>query len=272
MTTPRFRSFLKWPGGKYRLLDRILCLLPNGTQLIEPFVGGGSVFLNTDFKKYLLNDINPDLIALYQTVQKEGRSFIEICKHYFSKKNNTEKNYYRLRATFNASPDPVERSALFLYLNRHGYNGLCRYNASKGEFNVPFGSYIKPYFPEEELYFFYQKSRKARFVCENFSQTLNRARLGSVVYADPPYVPLNETACFTAYHSHRFDLDLQKKLALQAASLAARRIPVLVSNHSTVFTKDLYQGAAIEEFLVPRFISCNPGARKAVLELLALYT
>jgi DNA adenine methylase len=246
-------------------------MLPHGNQLIEPFVGGGSVFLNTDFKKYLLNDINPDLITLYKTVQQEGQAFIEVCKTFFHKRYNTSKNYYQLRATFNTSRDPIERSALFLYLNRHGYNGLCRYNATQGQFNVPFGSYIKPYFPEEELYFFHQKAQKARFVCENFSQTLKRARVGSVVYADPPYVPLSETASFTTYHAQKFNLEFQKKLAEQARTLVARHIPVLVSNHSTAFTKELYQGARISEFLVPRFISCDPTNRKAVLELLALY-
>ncbi|MBP6104134.1 MAG: Dam family site-specific DNA-(adenine-N6)-methyltransferase [Gammaproteobacteria bacterium] len=271
MQNKRIRSFLKWPGGKYRLMPRILECLPEGAQLIEPFVGGGSVFLNSHFKCYLLNDANKDLITLYKTLQVEGEAFIKVCKGFFQAKYNTEKNYYKLREAFNKSVEPVERSALFVYLNRHGYNGLCRYNAGQGAFNVPFGRYLKPYFPEEELYFFHEKSKKARFTCEDFSKTLQKAKQGSVVYADPPYVPLNNTAYFTAYCQGGFDLAAQKTLAELAMKLSDRGIPVLLSNHSTDFTKALYKDARIETFLVPRFISCKAALRSPVLELLALY-
>ncbi len=272
MQNKRFRSFLKWPGGKYRLLPRILERLPEGRQLIEPFVGGGSVFLNSDFKHYLLNDANIDLITLYKILQREGEAFIKICEGFFQKKYNTEKKYYRLREAFNKSAEPVERSALFLYLNRHGYNGLCRYNARQGAFNVPFGRYLKPYFPEEELYVFYEKSKRARFTCEDFSKTLHRARQGAVVYADPPYVPLNDTAYFTSYWQGGFNKASQEMLAKLALKLSDRGIPVLLSNHSTDFTKNLYKDASIEDFLVQRFISCKAFARTPVLELLALYS
>ncbi len=271
MQNKRFRSFLKWPGGKYRLVPRILQRLPEGRQLIEPFVGGGSVFLNSDFKSYLLNDANADLITLYKILQSEGEAFIKICEGFFQKKYNTEKSYYKLREAFNKSIEPVERSALFLYLNRHGYNGLCRYNAQQGTFNVPFGRYLKPYFPEEELYVFCEKSKHARFTCEDFSKTLKRAKQGSVVYADPPYVPLNNTARFTTYCQGGFDNTAQTLLAELAAKLSDRGIPVLLSNHSTDFTQALYKDALIETFLVQRFISCKASQRAQVLELLALY-
>lgn len=167
--------------------------------------------------------------------------------------------------------EPVERSALFLYLNRHGYNGLCRYNVGQGAFNVPFGRYLRPYFPEEELYVFYAKSKRARFTCEDFSKTLRRAKQGSVVYADPPYVPLNNTAYFTAYCQGGFDPASHQILADQARALSEGGIPVLLSNHSTDFTQNLYKGAQIETFLVQRFISCKAAHRSAVSELLAFY-
>ncbi len=265
------RPFLKWPGGKYRLVNRIHSLLPQGKQLIEPFVGGGAVFLNTDFEHYLLNDANPDLIRLYQTLQKKGGAFIEVCRSFFIKKYNTEKHYYKFRTQFNASTDPVLRSALFLYLNRHGYNGLCRYNAGKGEFNVPFGSYTKPYFPEKEMFHFHEVAKRAVFVCEDFTETLKRARKGSVIYCDPPYVPLTATANFTRYQSQGFSLAEQQVLADCAKKCAKRGIPVLLSNHSNDFTRDIYAGAMIEEFDVRRLISCKIAFRRPVLELLALY-
>ncbi len=265
------RPFLKWPGGKYRLLERIQRLLPQGKQLIEPFVGGGAVFLNTSFEHYILNDANPDLISLYQVLQKEGRHFIEICRSFFIKRYNTEKQYYKHRAKFNACPDPVLRSALFLYLNRHGYNGLCRYNAGKGEFNVPFGSYIKPYFPEKEMLHFHEIAKRAVFVCKDFSEIFKKAKKGNVIYCDPPYVPLTETANFTRYQSRGFSLEEQQTLASLAKKCAQKGIPVLLSNHSNDFTRDIYAEAMVEEFDVRRLISCKPACRQPVLELLALY-
>lgn len=268
----KIRPFLKWPGGKYRLIERISAVLPTGKRLIEPFVGGGAVFLNTNYESYLLNDANSDLIVLYQALQQEGHSFIEICRKLFTKKLNSEKHFYRLRAKFNASLDPIERSALFLYLNRHGYNGLCRYNAGKGEFNVPFGRYIKPYFPENEMLLFFEKAKRVTFVCEDFTKTMQRAKKGSVVYCDPPYAPLTNTARFTEYRSGGFSQEEQKALALLARELSDKGIPVLLSNHSNEFTQEIYQGSKIEKFHVQRFISCKSEKRKKVLELLALYT
>lgn len=265
------RPFLKWPGGKYRLVDRIRALLPQGKQLIEPFVGGGAVFLNTNFEHYILNDANQDLITLYKTLQKEGASFIEECRLFFTKKYNKEKQYYKCRTKFNACTDPILRSMLFLYLNRHGYNGLCRYNAGKGAFNVPFGSYIKPYFPEKEMLHFHEKAKRAVFVCEDFVETLKKAKKGSVVYGDPPYVPLTATANFTGYQARGFSLLEQEVLANWAKKLASKGIPVLLSNHSNNFTHKIYNDARVEEFAAQRSISCKIALRQPVLELLALY-
>lgn len=99
--------------------------------------------------------------------------------------------------------EPLRRAVLFLYLNRHGYNGLCRYNL-RGEFNVPFGRYKKPYFPEAELYHFAEKAQHAEFHCESYEECMKRADNRSVVYCDPPYAPLSSTANFTAYHTNSF--------------------------------------------------------------------
>ena len=158
-----------------------------------------------------------------------------------------------------------------MYLNRHGYNGLCRYNNSRREFNVPFGSYVRPYFPEAEMNFFHEKSQSARFLCEDFSATLRRVRKGHVVYCDPPYVPLSSTANFTAYRPGRFCKHEQLHLAHLAQRLAVRGIPVLVSNHDTEFTRKAYVAANIKRIAVSRLISCNASKRTAVNELLALF-
>ncbi len=265
------RSFLKWPGGKFRIIDKIQQALPEGKLLVEPFVGGAAVFLNTNYEKYILNDANADLITLYKTLQEHGNEFIKYCHSFFNAKNNKSIQYYRFRNKFNSTDDIEEKSALFLYLNRHGYNGLCRYNRGKGEFNVPFGRYVKPYFPEKEMMFFYKKSKKAKFVCEDFKKTMQRAKKGHIIYCDPPYVPLTETANFTAYQPNGFNLEEQKQLALIAENLSDKGIPVLLSNHSTAFTKKIYKGASFTEFQVSRFISCKAAKRRKVKELLALY-
>jgi len=265
------RPFLKWPGGKYRLIKPISELLPKGKHLIEPFTGSGAVFLNSDYDQYILNDLNKDLIILYKILQNEGIEFIEYCKQYFVARYNTERNYYRLRTKFNASIDSKQRSALFLYLNRHGFNGLCRYNAGKGEFNVPFGRYVKPYFPEKEMLYFYEKAKRAIFICEDFTESLKRAKRGSVVYCDPPYVPLSATANFTQYQGAGFSMHQQQILADMARALAFKGIPVLISNHSHALTHEMYKGAKITEFEVRRLISCQAHNRQKAKELLALF-
>ena len=139
------RPFLKWAGSKYNCLKEVLSALPKGRRLIEPFTGSGVVFMNTSYSSYLLAESNRDLIQLFTALQNQGESFITYCQDYFKPEKNDKELYYQMRDRFNSLPHSSERSALFLYLNRHGYNGLCRYN-SKGIYNVPFGLYKKPYF------------------------------------------------------------------------------------------------------------------------------
>jgi DNA adenine methylase len=178
------KPFLKWAGNKHQIVRHIrsiLDTLPPGSRLIEPFVGSGAVFLNTRYPRYLLSDVNQDLIHLYQTLQSEGQNFIDYCRSFFVPENNTPDRFYELRVTFNTTQNKTLKAALFLYLNRHCYNGLCRYNAKNG-FNVPFGRYSKPYFPEQEMWAFYEKSREAVF----------RSDL------QPPCAWLNQAMLFTA--------------------------------------------------------------------------
>ncbi len=268
---PNIRPFLKWAGNKFRLLDRIISILPQGKKLIEPFVGSGAVFLNADYPSYILADNNPDLIHLYQTVQKHGDNFIDFAEHYFQPKHNCKDIYYQLRERFNhCRRQSREKAALFIYLNRHGYNGLCRYNSNR-QFNVPFGSYIKPYFPIKELQHFHQKAQQAEFILEDFSQIMHKARRGDVIYCDPPYVPLSASSCFTRYSGLSFNEDDQIVLANLAKKLATKKIPVLLSNHDTPWIRTLYQEAEQYVFPVQRYISSNAQQRIVVSEILALF-
>ncbi len=264
------RAFLKWAGGKYPLLDDIKRHLPQGECLIEPFVGAGSVFLNTDFSRYILADINSDLISLYNIVKMRTDEYVQASRELFMPETNQAEVYYQFREEFNASQDPFRRAVLFLYLNRFGYNGLCRYNL-RGEFNVPFGRYKKPYFPEAELYHFAEKAQNAEFHCLSYEECMDRADSNSVVYCDPPYAPLSATANFTAYHTNSFSPKEQAHLAEMAEKLVSKQIPVLISNHDTPDTREWYRAAKHFQVKVRRSISSNGGTRKKVNELLALY-
>ncbi len=265
------RPFLKWAGNKYRVLPHIQEILPQGKRLIEPFAGAAAVFLNTNYSRYLISDNNPDLINLYNILKTDGEKFIKKCRRLFTEKNNNEEQYYKFREEFNRTKNIQRRAILFLYFNRHGYNGLCRYNL-KGGFNVPFGRYNKPYFPEKEMLFFHKKSRKAIFKHSNFSNIMKKARSGDVIYCDPPYVPLTKSANFTSYSAGGFNEAQQLQLADIAKKLSAKGISVLISNHNTSFTQRSYSSAlAIKKFSVRRFISCKGSQRNKAAELLALF-
>ena len=267
------KPFIKWVGNKYRLVPIILDHLSPGKRLVEPFAGSGALFLNSSFPQGLLNDSNPHLISMFLLLQRCGPAFIDYCKVFFEPETNTERFYYDSRAAFNdlGKNAPLfeftRKAALFLYLNRHGYNGLCRYN-KKGEFNTPFGNYVKPYFPEKEMVYFYEKAATATFTCADFRHTFSQLEEGDVVYADPPYLPLSPTANFTQYGADGFGVQDHSDLAALAEEAAARGIPVVVSNHDTPLTREIYGNGQITEILVQRNISCVGSSRKKVKEVL----
>lgn len=230
------------------------------------------MFLNTEYKRYILADSNHDLIALYLQLIHEGESFIEYCRSLFHAGNNIKERFYTLRREFNDTADPRRRSALFLYLNRHCYNGLCRYNRSGG-FNTPFGRYVRPYFPAVEMRTFRAAARRAEFVHAGFRDSMQMARQGDVVYCDPPYVPLSRTAYFTDYDAQGFGWPDQELLAQTAQRLAGRGVQVVISNHDTEAIRRLYLAAdaRLQRFRVQRNISCNGARRERVWELLAVF-
>ncbi|MCX7117452.1 MAG: Dam family site-specific DNA-(adenine-N6)-methyltransferase [Legionellales bacterium] len=264
------KPFLKWAGNKYRCLHHILPALPPANRLIEPFTGSGAVFLNADYSHYLLAEENDDLIILFQHLKSEGDSFISYCKSFFCPENNSQAAFNRLREQFNRDPDKRLRAALFLYLNRHGYNGLCRYNQS-GVYNVPFGRYAKPYFPLAEMHFFHQKSQRTIFVQGDFRATFAKATNGDLIYCDPPYAPLIQSSNFSAYTPNKFGEPEQILLAELAMTYAKKGVTVVISNHDTQFTRHHYREALITSFPVSRLISCNIDQRVPVVELLAVF-
>jgi DNA adenine methylase len=264
------RSFLKWPGNKYRIIEKIRACLPQAERLIEPFIGSAAVFLNTCYPSYLLADSNRDLIQLYRYLQQEGQSFIDYCRLFFHPRFNNAKEFYRLRHLFNISIEQRIRAALMLYLNKHCFNGLARFNR-KGKFNTPFSGYKAPYFPEKEMQFFFQQAKHANIIHADFINTLALAKRGDVVYCDPPYVGLSKTANFNHYTADGFSCAQQLSLASIAKNLAAQGITVIISNHDTEFTRSIYQGAALFPLSVQRNISSKGSRREKVTEILAIF-
>lgn len=264
------RPFLKWAGGKYQIIDRIKNNLPSGARLIEPFLGSGAVFLNTNYAKYTLADSNFDLINVFKQLKKGKEEFINFCEQFFKPKHNQEDVFLKHREVFNTTSDHYLKAALFIYLNRHTFNGLMRYN-SQGKFNVSFGRYKNPFFPKESMLFCVNKLKQAKLVCADFTKTMSAAQPGDVVYCDPPYLPLSDTAKFTQYNADGFTLQHQKKLSELAKELSQRGVNVIISNHATKVTLELYQHATIHTFEVQRFISCVGNKRNKAKELLAVF-
>jgi len=267
----QIRPPLKWVGSKYRILNEIIKRLPKGNRLIEPFAGSAVVSLNADYPEYIINDLNEDLINFYTTIQNNVDDFIEYSKKLFSDNRNQENAFYLLRDIFNHTSDNVLKASIFLYINKHGYNGLCRYNASGG-LNVPFGRYTAPYFPEKEIRLFSEKLANATFASSDFKVVLKNAKKGDVVYCDPPYVPLSTTSNFTAYSAGGFGQEQQERLAELSLKLSLKGIPVIISNHYTPMTKILYKDARKYKVDVRRLISCDGKNRNIVKEVIAVYS
>ena len=265
------RPFLKWAGGKYSLLPELDRLIPAGKRLIEPFVGGGSVFLNSDkHERFLLADVNADLINLYQMLAVVPDSVIYEAMKAFRHLNDAE-NYTEIREAFNAQRlDSVERAAAFLYLNRHCFNGLIRYNLD-GFFNVGFGKYKAPYFPEEEIKAFKRKAHACVFMNAGFRRTLALAGDGDVVYCDPPYEPLPGTAGFTNYSAGGFSWDSQVELAESCVAAHQRGAKVVISNSTAPRVIELYEqhGFTLHRVSARRAISSKGSTRETASDVVA---
>ncbi len=220
----------------------------------------------------LINDINADLIALYSCIQAEGDDFINYASTFFVAKNNTEDAFYTLRDAFNATNNPRKRAALLIYLNKHAFNGLIRYN-SKGHYNVPFGKYKAPRFPHDEIQNFLKRTQQGKtcFTCRDFRDVFFDLKPGDVVYCDPPYVPLSDTANFTSYSGNVFNSKDQEDLAVLARKAFQKGVSVILSNHDTPHIRELYADAKIISFDVQRFISCKGNDRNKAPEILAVY-
>lgn len=256
-------TILKWAGNKTAIMPELIKHLPAGPRLVEPFAGSCAVMMATDYPHYLVADINPDLINLYLMIQKDHEAVIQIAKELF-KDFNSDVQYYRVRQHFNYSIiNEVEKAAYFLYLNRHGYRGLFRYN-QKGEYNNPYGHYKKPYFPENEIRAFAEKAKLAAFICASYDETLALLQTGDVVYCDPPY-----DGTFNGYHTAGFTEDDQYHLASILERRSSEGHPVIVSNSDTSLTRSLYRDFTRHRITAKRSMGVAAGDSKTAVEIIA---
>jgi DNA adenine methylase len=269
------KSFLKWAGGKSQLVDKIISLMPlnRRKRYLEPFVGSGVVALNVpdDFQEIIISDTNSDLIGIWDNLKNHRNTFISTCRGYFNSCYNNEEWYYKFRKLFNESKHDHIRTSLFLYLNRHCFNGLCRFN-SKGEFNVPFGRYKTIYFPEKELRHAAEVSKKMKIFCNDFQSIMRMAQPGDVFYLDPPYIPISKTSGFTTYSTNGFTAD-EHIILVQNAELAQQKgATVIISNNDVPVARKLYADATEIHFVpVRKSIGAAAGTRKKLQEIIAVY-
>ncbi|MFW9889198.1 MAG: DNA adenine methylase [Candidatus Thorarchaeota archaeon] len=271
------KPFVKWAGGKGQLLDTIDSNLPvEFKRYFEPFVGGGAVFFHLyrqGFRgKTTLSDLNGELMIAYRTICDSIDELIMELQS--GKYEPNEDVFYSIRA-WDRTPDwkevdNIRQTARLIYLNRTCYNGLYRVN-QKGYFNVPYGGYKNPTICNVENLQAVSKSlKKAKLLSVDFASVVEDARKGDLVYFDPPYQPVSETAAFTEYTSGGFGEEEQRRLSAVFRQLHRRGCFVLESNSATPLIREIYSD---EEFVLEtvhakRAISCDPEGRGEVPELL----
>jgi DNA adenine methylase len=256
--------FMKWAGGKGRLLKQLLPLLPEQYgRYFEPFLGGGAVFFALRPQTAQLSDVNEDLINVWVSVRDRVDALIEdLGRH-----RHEKAYYYAVRARDPRLLAPVARASRMLFLNRTCFNGLYRVNR-RGHFNVPFGSYTNPDLcPEDKLRAASEALRGASIRSVGYAAAVVDAQAGDFVYFDPPYDPISRTANFTSYTAGSFGDQDQRDLADTFAALDARGVKCMLSNSDTPFIRELYRHWRIETVMAPRAISRNAEGRQAVSEV-----
>jgi DNA adenine methylase len=263
--------FLKWAGGKRRLLKQYGPYFPARGAIqryYEPFIGSAAVFFHLQPENALLADVNKRLVNIYRVVQQDIEELIDALKVH----RNERSYYYHVRALDPAYLSQAEKAARLIFLNRTCYNGLYREN-SRGQFNVPFGRYDNPTICDED------RLRRASLalqgvdlVVDDFARVVEHAGPGDFVYFDPPYEPMSATSNFTSYNQHGFNQDDQRRLAGVIDHLTEKGCLVMLSNSSAPLIMELYDRPQyrLEPILARRNINSKAEGRGPVKELLIL--
>ena len=264
--------FVKWVGGKGRLLSQLRPLLPSGSEHmrhVEPFVGGGALFFSRRPGRALLTDINPTLVGTYTAIRDDVAGVIAALRGLAGR--HSKESYYQVRERYNQGKriSTAKRAAMFIYLNKTCFNGLHRVNR-KGEFNVPVGSYKNPrILNEDALRAASHALQDAELKCAPFDTLLENAKPGDFIYFDPPYEPISQTASFTSYAREGFSQDDQTRLRDVYKALDRRGCKLMLSNSDVPFIRKLYKDFRINNVAAPRAINCDATKRGKVSEVVA---
>lgn len=258
--------FLRWAGGKRRLLHHMLPLVPLRAQhYVEPFLGGGALFFRLAPKGNLsiISDCNEELINCYRLIQSKPEEIISS----LGKMKYSKRDYYQARSATPA--DDTGRAVRFLYLNRTCWNGLYRVN-SDGVFNVPMGRFTaKPVVCDPEgIRAASKRLAGVEILHADFEVVAKRASDGDFVYLDPPYITKKGNNGFIEYNKHLFAWKDQERLAKVARLLRDQGAYVMISNSSSKYVQDLYEGFSIHIVNRASIISGTESGRGRVKEVL----
>lgn len=260
------RPFLKWAGGKNKLIQQYIPYFPQDYKTYyEPFLGGGAIFFYMTPASAVLTDINPELVNAYRCVRDNVDELIVLLEAHH--RRHCKQHYYEVRQLKNLTP--LEKAARFIYLNKTCFNGLYREN-SKGEFNVPIGKYKNPKICNQSLLISVSAAlQKAQIEIRHFDYILECAtNSDDFVYFDPPYHPISPTSNFTAYSRYSFSERDQRRLKDVFTELARRGVKVLLSNSDCQFIRELYREFNIYSISATRLINSNASKRGRISEVL----
>ena len=259
------KPFLKWAGGKGRLLDKVSKFFPgNYNRYFEPFIGGGAIFFYLNPKKAIINDLNSELINLYNIIKKKPEELMKGLDKLQTKVNNKD---FFLEMRSKKLKKELEQAVRMVFLNRTCYNGMYRVN-SKGEFNVPFGDMGTPKLYEKKNIIACSHILKKTTILNGDYKKLNiRIRKRDFVYLDPPYVPLSETAHFTSYTSEKFGKEQQLELLEFCEKIDRKGGLFMLSNSYNEFTEKLYQNFNINTIKAARSVAAKSESRAEIKEI-----
>lgn len=267
MSNKNIMPFVKWAGGKRQLLDRISERMPqNYNRYYEPFIGGGAVLFHLQPEHAVINDINASLINTYRIIANNPQEFIDYVKKLDSEMGDDGKSYYySLREHYNdklmKEEFDIELAALFVFINKHCFNGLYRVNG-KGLFNVPYNNSKRESIAEESILAISQYLKKVTILLGDFEEACRGAQKGDFVFLDSPYAPLNPTS-FESYTKEGFDVESHERLAKLFDELTKRGCYCMLTNHNTEFINKLYgnKGYKIDVVAVKRMINSDASKR-----------
>lgn len=272
IATTKPTPFIKWVGGKSKLVAQIKLHFPKFKNYYEPFVGGGAVFFGLQPANAILSDFNEDLIATYQCVRNFPDNLILRLRTH--QQAHSPEYYYQVREIYRDSDrlgllGILERAAIFIYLNKTCFNGLYRKN-KQGQFNTPIGRYGSPSICQPEVILAASQALQGvTLKAGDFSAISSLATSSDdFVYFDPPYYPLNKTSNFTSYTQDGFTPADQVRLRDLCIELRSRGVKVMVSSSDCEYIRDLYQDFNLHQIWAARAINCKAGDRGKISELL----